>query len=434
MVTDQLDGSKLDFSTFALGPIAFGTRVMDVPPGQTSFTGDVDLRPGVDLIARVTAGFDSTTGLATWHFFSLDPATGQPTRTRSSASSLPTSRRPEGEGHVSFTVARRPGLASRHRRSTTRPRSFSTRIPPIVTADWLNTLDVTAPSSQVAALPPSACSGILVQWSGSDAHSGIARYDVFASENGGGFFLWKQDTTVDLRDLLRRARLLVCVLSAWRATSPGTRKRRRDLADATTTVGNPTPLVDLLEPDSGPAAGAPVTLTGSGFEPAHPWSSAARPRRGVVVQRDPTSIDALFPALAPGRSTTCLAANASSCADTLVKGWFADFNDVPDVPLPRLHREDLPPRRHRRLRRRQLLPRQPGHARADGRLPAKAKYSLALVPPPATGTLFGDVPVGSFAADWIEQLASRGHHRRLRRRQLLPRQLRDPRPRWRSSC
>jgi S-layer homology domain len=30
------------------------------------------------------------------------------------------------------------------------------------------------------------------------------------------------------------------------------------------------------------------------------------------------------------------------------------------------------------------------------------------VPPPATGTVFGDVPSGSFAAAWIEKLASLG--------------------------
>ena len=38
----------------------------------------------------------------------------------------------------------------------------------------------------------------------------------------------------------------------------------------------------------------------------------------------------------------------------------------------------------------------------------KAKLGAAHVPPPASGTVFLDVPVGSFAADWIEELASLG--------------------------
>ena len=38
----------------------------------------------------------------------------------------------------------------------------------------------------------------------------------------------------------------------------------------------------------------------------------------------------------------------------------------------------------------------------------KAKKGAAHVPPPATGTLFADVPQGAFAAAWIEELASLG--------------------------
>ncbi|MFI5415494.1 MAG: S-layer homology domain-containing protein, partial [Candidatus Lutacidiplasmatales archaeon] len=36
----------------------------------------------------------------------------------------------------------------------------------------------------------------------------------------------------------------------------------------------------------------------------------------------------------------------------------------------------------------------------------KGKLGADHVPPPATGTVFADVPQGSFAADWIEELAS----------------------------
>src|SRR5215813_10710911 len=38
----------------------------------------------------------------------------------------------------------------------------------------------------------------------------------------------------------------------------------------------------------------------------------------------------------------------------------------------------------------------------------KAKLGANYVPPPATGTLFADVPAGVFAADWIEDLYGRG--------------------------
>lgn len=38
----------------------------------------------------------------------------------------------------------------------------------------------------------------------------------------------------------------------------------------------------------------------------------------------------------------------------------------------------------------------------------KAKEGAAYAPPPATGTVFGDVPAGSFGADYIEELFNRG--------------------------
>jgi hypothetical protein len=38
----------------------------------------------------------------------------------------------------------------------------------------------------------------------------------------------------------------------------------------------------------------------------------------------------------------------------------------------------------------------------------KAKFGSSHVPPAATGTVFGDVPANSFAAAWIEELASLG--------------------------
>ena len=38
----------------------------------------------------------------------------------------------------------------------------------------------------------------------------------------------------------------------------------------------------------------------------------------------------------------------------------------------------------------------------------RAEHGAAYVPPPATGTIFGDVHQGDFAADWIEQLYAEG--------------------------
>jgi len=38
----------------------------------------------------------------------------------------------------------------------------------------------------------------------------------------------------------------------------------------------------------------------------------------------------------------------------------------------------------------------------------KTLEGSAYAPPPATGSIFDDVPVGAFAAAWIEEVAARG--------------------------
>ncbi len=406
VVTDQLDDSKLDFSTFALGPIAFSTRVLDVPPGLTSFTEDVDLRPEIDLIARVIAGFDPSTGIATWRFFSLDPATGQPTEDPILGFLPPNINSPEGEGHVSFTIEAKSGLATGTEIHNQASIVFDAN-PAIVTADWFNTIDVTTPSSQVAALPASSCSGILVAWSGTDAHSGIAEYDVFASENGGPWFPWIESTTSTSRTFYGLVGSTDAFYSIARDAA-GNEEAPPGGADATTVAGSPTPLVDSLTPSSGPTAGAPVALTGSGFEAGASVIVGGSPASGVTVT-DPTSMTAVVPPLAAGALYDVVAANPSTCADTLAKGWFADFNDVPGSHAFHDFVEKI-------FRRSVTAGCSGGNYCPDNPVTRaqmavfliKAKHNLSLVPPTATGTLFTDVPVGSFAANWIEQLANEG--------------------------
>ena len=104
IITDQLDLQNMDISTFALGPIAFGRYIIIPPPGSSSFTTVVDLRPDKNLLVKIEAEVNMTTGLATWRFSSLDPQTGQ-LPDDPLAGFLPPNRiPPEGDGSVSFVV------------------------------------------------------------------------------------------------------------------------------------------------------------------------------------------------------------------------------------------------------------------------------------------------------------------------------------------
>jgi hypothetical protein len=59
------------------------------------------------------------------------------------------------------------------------------------------TVDATPPSSTVGHLPPFSQGSFTVSWSGSDTPggSGVAFYDVYVSDNGGPFMLWRSATT-----------------------------------------------------------------------------------------------------------------------------------------------------------------------------------------------------------------------------------------------
>ena len=189
-ITDQLDPTKVDLSTFAFGPIGFGSTLVTPPPGQNQYATTVDLRPANDLLVQINASLNVSTGLLTYTFTSLDPATGQPP-TDPTAGFLPADiAPPAGEGFVFYTVAPLKGLASGTVITNQASVVFDVNAP-ILTPVWSNTLDVDPPASALAALPKHEhVSAIPLQLSGTDTGgSGIGAYNVYVSDNGGPFTL-----------------------------------------------------------------------------------------------------------------------------------------------------------------------------------------------------------------------------------------------------
>ncbi len=194
-VTDPLDDATMDLSTFTLGTIAFGKWTVTPPPGLRAWTGDVDLRPDMDLILRVQAGLDVSTKTATWIFTSLDPATMQLTEDPLSGFLPPDVHSPEGQASVLFTVAPKGALAVNTAISNKATIIFDTNAP-MDTPTWTNTVDASKPSSAVQALPSvTHTAGFPVTWSGADQGSGIATYSIFASTDGGAFAPWISGTS-----------------------------------------------------------------------------------------------------------------------------------------------------------------------------------------------------------------------------------------------
>jgi len=193
-VTDQLNPNLLDLSTFRFGPVNFGNKQITPAGAVNEFSADVDLRPDNNLIARVNGKFDPITGLLTWKFLSLNPATGLPTTDPLAGFLPPGVHPPEGDGNVFFTVSPKPGLPTGSVISNGSSIVFDNNSA-INTPTWSNTIDNSNPASHVSALSPiQNAASFVVQWSGTDTGSGIRDYSIYVSDDGGPFTLWLTQT------------------------------------------------------------------------------------------------------------------------------------------------------------------------------------------------------------------------------------------------
>ena len=93
---------------------------------------------------------------------------------------------PEGEGYVTFSVDLKPGL-----KSGTQIKNKATIIfdknEPIVTNEYLNTLDLVAPVAKMKAVSKQSDGKFLVTCEGSDSESGISHYLFYASKDGADY-------------------------------------------------------------------------------------------------------------------------------------------------------------------------------------------------------------------------------------------------------
>jgi hypothetical protein len=190
----QTLNSKLDWSTFALGPIQFANHDVIVPAGLTVYHTQVDLRPeGTNLLVDIQASFDRDTGLAEWVFTGIDPATGELTEHVLDGFLPPND--PEthvGEGSVSYSITPKSDLPSNTEIASAATIVFDWN-PPIDTPLWLNTLDSAAPVSRIDPLPESfEVPSFQVSWTSADdaEGSGVSGVDVYVSVDGGAYALW----------------------------------------------------------------------------------------------------------------------------------------------------------------------------------------------------------------------------------------------------
>lgn len=194
VITDQLDSSKFDLSTFRFGDIQIAGRRIQADAGARAFVQDFNFE-SLGVTARILGTLDSISGKVEWVFRSLDPNTLEDIDDPDRGFLPPNFTPPEGEGSVSFSVRLKavPQLEEQVRNKASIV--FDANIP-ILTNEHLLTFDPVAPESAVEALPPLIQDHPFeVHWDGSDAGSGVGYYNIFVSENGGSDSLWMAGTT-----------------------------------------------------------------------------------------------------------------------------------------------------------------------------------------------------------------------------------------------
>jgi hypothetical protein len=198
-VTHRLH-DDLDLDTFQLNDFGFGDINVAVPAGRQYYRTRIDLRSTRGVLVDVTAKLDRSTRTVTWTFEAIDPAT-MDLPADPFVGFLPPDRvAPEGQGFVSFSVRPKSDLPTGTRIDAQATIVFGTNAP-LDTNVFTNTIDAGPPVSSVHALPAVTNStSFTVRWSGSDdadgtPGAGIASFDVFASDNGGPFARWLNDTT-----------------------------------------------------------------------------------------------------------------------------------------------------------------------------------------------------------------------------------------------
>ncbi|HEX4441091.1 MAG TPA: IPT/TIG domain-containing protein [Thermoanaerobaculia bacterium] len=183
-------------------------------------------------------------------------------------------------------------------------------------------------------------------------------------------------------------------------------------ATATDPAGNTSELsprlVWSIAPASGPAGGGTaVTISGTSFADGAAVTLGGATATGVAVLGT-TEITAATPVLAPGVAYDVAVVNADGTHGTLVKGFVANFLDVPGGNQFYAFVTSLVSNaitagvgggnygvNDDTLRQQMAV------------FLLKGKHGLCYTPPPCAG-VFGDVPCPSTFANWIEALAAEG--------------------------
>ncbi len=202
VVTDQLS-SDLDWSTFQLTGLGFGSTAINVPANTQDYETTAPMTyNGETFVVEMIVNLNPSTGLLTIIFQSLEPGTDLPPANALTGFLPPEDGTGRGSGYVSFLIDPDSGLATGSQFTNVANIVFDGNAP--LATDLVNdddpsqgidpskeapvTIDTGPPTSSVTALPAeTATTSFTVSWSGAGdtGGSGIAYYNVYVSDDGG---------------------------------------------------------------------------------------------------------------------------------------------------------------------------------------------------------------------------------------------------------
>ncbi|MDD8050890.1 MAG: carboxypeptidase regulatory-like domain-containing protein [Verrucomicrobiota bacterium] len=193
LITDQLS-SELDWTSLELGEIGFNREVVPVPAGLTRFhTSGVHVLTDPNPV-KVDARLDFNAGMITWVIESVDSVTGDLPEDPLAGFLPPNNELHVGDGYVRYSIKPRADLVD-GTVITNEANIFFDYNAPINTPSTINTIDRAAPESWILGLAAQSWFRIHVQWGGTDIGTGIHRYDVYVSIDGGAPEIWWKGTT-----------------------------------------------------------------------------------------------------------------------------------------------------------------------------------------------------------------------------------------------
>jgi PKD repeat protein len=193
IITDILDKTKFNLSSFDFGNITVGDSIIQLTTGLKEFVLDKKLDK-LKVMARISGKLDTLTGKLEWKLRSLDPVTLADIEDPDIGLLPPNKTTPEGQGSVSFFVKLKTDPV--HKSNVTNQASivFDAN-PAIVTNKHLTTFDLAAPLSAVQSLSASTSARqFTVKWSGTDDGSGIENYNIYVKKDNGPYSIWLAGT------------------------------------------------------------------------------------------------------------------------------------------------------------------------------------------------------------------------------------------------